>query len=376
MKLKTIVTLLVGLSLYLLVDYIKAERKYDFTVTASAPRFYPSEIVNGGFSLDDGTILYIPSGSIMKTGWGGSGAMHIVGPELKSLPIGFSVTWISYVEKKFYQGEFTLDKALIEKYFQIEYRDEGNRKEKFDEFKVGVAPGGVVVLWISGIGRQVQIGRYQAKEVALSMKDFKPNAILSLDNYNKIKIKRHLPKALQNVEHIANIPFGLWDRYLKKYLWKPNIEFSNEKSKLEGIHIDYYNGEKIIRYSKPLESFEYRQRAIPKFIRAIWEDGWGNTFGAKVTLGNLYGSVEKIYVEMEKEIFLAFKAFGESTKIDLIVSIDTIEKEGNLLAEIKVFLDNGIRKIELKKIKKSWYKKENCAADGIGCKQFNEDLKR
>lgn len=43
--------------------------------------------------------------------------------------------------------------------------------ETYDEIVIGVAPGGVVVVWLAGLERR-EIGRYQAKETFVDRNDF------------------------------------------------------------------------------------------------------------------------------------------------------------------------------------------------------------
>ncbi len=314
-------------------------KKYNFTTTACAPKLYPAEIVDGAFFLADGTTRYIPSGGVMKTGWGNFGATHIGGADLKALPVKLSLTWVSYVEKKFYRGQFELDKNLIANYFEKGYINQYNKQETYNEIKAGVAPGGIVVVWINGGGSQIEIGKFKAKGVQVSMKEFKPNAILSMEEYMKLKIEGHVPKEYQNIEFLENIPFGLWDEYRKKYTWKPKVVFVNKGESIF-MNIHYYNGEKILTNTKNSELFEYNERAVPKYINLHWEDKDKNPFGAY------------IYFDNEEEILNIFKSFfnkSETKKGKLVLKIDKYN------SHIQLFLEDENNKIEISKVRIKTY---------------------
>ncbi|MET2997087.1 DUF2931 family protein, partial [Flavobacterium columnare] len=79
-----------------------------------------------------------------------------------------NLTYVAYAEKKFYKVEAALpaDKILAE--FKKGY-DRMTHKgdivhETYDVLTVGAAPGGCIVVWLSGSNNRVEICRLQAKE--------------------------------------------------------------------------------------------------------------------------------------------------------------------------------------------------------------------
>ena len=73
-----------------------------------APKLYPVEVYRGDFYTDNDW-LSIPNGGIVEAGWGDNG-MNM--GEGSLIPDGFSITYFSYLENKFYTGKFALPKEL------------------------------------------------------------------------------------------------------------------------------------------------------------------------------------------------------------------------------------------------------------------------
>jgi len=89
--------------------------KYEWLTTSSAPELYPTNICNGSFLLEDGKSVYIPTSGINHTGWGYAGPLHSQGEDLKALPVKLSITWASFLEKKFYTGSWDMPIDKIKK---------------------------------------------------------------------------------------------------------------------------------------------------------------------------------------------------------------------------------------------------------------------
>ncbi len=329
----------------------KNDKKYDFTVAACAPNLYPAEIIDGAFSLVDGTSQYIPSGAVLKTGWGGLTPTHISGPDLKALPVRFNLTWVSYVEKKFYRGSFNLDKERIASLFEQGYEDERKNHQTFDEIKVGLAPGGVVVVWVNGGGTQIEIGRFIAKSIEVTKDYFIPDATISINQYLEENLKEDLPEQYQNSEFLDNIPLGLWDTYRKKYTWKPQVKFANDKSTVISMVIYYYNGEKIFTHAESKELVAFQKRAIPKYISIIWKDKNDNFFGSRIKFGRIYEDDDDLK-EVQNEIFNAFKTiYNKEEQAELQIKIDKYN------SHIKLYLTSEKDTVALQKAKIKTFQK-------------------
>jgi len=155
------------------IDTSIAMKKYEWTTSGQADRFYPAFLHKGNFIYEEGSSS-VPGNRRLGKGWGESGSTHISGEEFKPLPYAFSVAWISLAEKKYFKGTFELPKDTIASLFQKGFINSYGEQGTYDEFKLCVAPGGVVVVWIAGIGRTTEIGRFQATQAEITIEEIMP----------------------------------------------------------------------------------------------------------------------------------------------------------------------------------------------------------
>ncbi|MGJ8737162.1 DUF2931 family protein [Zobellia laminariae] len=298
--------------------------KYDFISSACAPNLYPAEIIQGDFYLEDGSSLYIPTGAFLKNGWGGLGQTHVSGPDRKAIPVSLDITWVSYLEKKYYTGNFALPREQIAKYFEEGFFDvKTGKRGTYHWVVAGVAPGGVVVVWLVGTNKNVEIGRYKAEETTVEKEDFMPYAELSVSEILDRRVKRFLEKNNKPAEFVDSIPYGIWDTYRIKYNWRPQFNFKTN-SEIESMIIEYYNGEEIYSSYEDFELTIDKEKAIPKYIGLQWKDSdTNNKFGCKIYLA-------------EQEIFSAYKKLGVDSNLNplrLLINVDKYHSELTLTLE-------------------------------------------
>lgn len=286
-------------------------KKYDWLPTTCAPKFYPAEIFQSYFILEDQEELNIPGDRSMYNGWGNLGPTHIVGEPLKSIPTKLNIIWMSYTENKFYEGTFDLSKEKISALFQEGYVDRLGRKKTFNKINIGVAPGGTIIIWVMGAGWSIEIDRFQAKETEVSMKEFKPYAIIDRAQYVS-SILESLPDNIKEGLKSTDNSFNPWkETYRNKYAWSPKLNFTNEGNLTE-ILAEFYNGEKFfVEHTNPILN-KFEDRALPRHMRLEWSDKNENKYGAK------------IYFD-EIEIFQAFETIYKNPKTnqaELIIEID------------------------------------------------------
>ena len=160
-----------------------------------APKLYPVEVYRGDFYTENDW-LPIPNGGIVNAGWGDNG-MNM--GEGSIIPDGFEITYFSYLENKFYTGKFALPKQRIRELFEkglIGYRTK--KYVTYDAMIVGMAPGGVLVVWMMSRDNQIEIGRYQASETELEWNIFAPTVSESRKEEHKKIIINESPGALAN----------------------------------------------------------------------------------------------------------------------------------------------------------------------------------
>lgn len=302
--------------------------KFEWLPAACAPKLYPAEIVKGDFIFEDGRSIYIPAKWLMHNGWGDAGSMHIVGDDFKPVPVQLEITWLSYTERKFYNGKFDLPQRKIRQLFEQGYTDDRGIKENFSTLNVGVAPGGTVVLWIFGSGLALEIEQFQASEIQMTMKEFMPDGVDDLDEYIKL--------VLEDVEGFEafssqNIPYEAWsETYRPRYSWTPQFVFA-EGGQHTKLLSRFYNGEHyFVEHTNPLLR-ENKTWAVPKYYRINWMDSKQNNYGAH------------IYFD-EGETFAAFRQLfdqNKATKAQLSIEIDKYN------SNISIFLMNENEKIPL-----------------------------
>ncbi|MGS0528338.1 DUF2931 family protein [Zobellia nedashkovskayae] len=307
-------------------------KKHEWKVTECAPKLYPIEIVTGKLiSTFDKVTTSIPSGSTINTGWGAFGSLWITGEKLKSVPDKLEVTWLSFAEKTFYTGKFDLPKQKIMNLFEKGTIDERGRKEPFDTFKIGLAPKGHVAIWLSGVGESVEIGYFQASKTEISMKEFHPGGVPTLEEYLTLNAESFSEELKEIVTNEVNDSVKeRYSNYREKYLWKPKLTLNNSGT-FENIYINYYNGEHLYtNATNPiLQNFELR--AVPKYISPAWSDT------------NNYKYKADIYTD-EKEVLNAFSTLSKDSRSTECLLCIEVDKYNNRL---KVYLKTDSNKIEL-----------------------------
>ena len=297
--------------------------------------------------------------------------------EAKGIPTHLDVSWLSYVEKCEYLLEdqpldsVKIAELLKDKVYTLSL-NENDTAPKIEEYNisVGLAPGGVVFVWLHNYGRVVEVGRYQAKKTkdihSITKEEasqyYKRTGDVVLDEHTienrDYAIKLGLPKEKIRMQYqqcgtpvteplvmddIFKIPYGLWDSYRKRYLWKMTLI---TKDKTKYIHSYYYQGlnleeeilfgertwgeNQIEKYKIP-EKFQYTSlipRAIPFIIFIKWygDDGklyrlWNNFNEAEVM-----DSFEKAFKGQENEVGNLIIEVND-TKTDANICLKVGERE-------------------------------------------------
>ncbi|MCT2561530.1 DUF2931 family protein [Chryseobacterium herbae] len=278
--------------------------KYEWLPTESSPLLYPMNIYQGYLFLEDGSKVYVPCSGVSHTGWGYSGSTHTQGDDMKALPVKLEVTWASFLENKFYKGSWELPVDKIKKLFKEgTVNSKTNEKESYSSVVVGLAPGGVAVVWLYGNDQQIEIGRYQAKETQVAMEDYVPgNPTITQKEY--FDMSKSVPEAYENMKN-KGIQFGIWDTYRKKYNWKTTIEIPNHT--LKNVNMEMYNGEEETLFNETLKENPFKQRAVPRLLSYVFEDKNGEQ------------NVFEVRYFDEGEIFALFKELDENKPVEIIL---------------------------------------------------------
>ena len=245
------------------------EKKYEWSADVSAPKEYPVEVYTGAA----GSYFFSQMGGFSNSGWGsGIGDTEIIAP----LPDRLDMTWLSYVDNKFYTGDWKLPTEKIQQLFDEGFHSRpGSEKESYDIIKIGLAPKGMVVVWVMGVGHQVEVTRFQAHETTIAPKLItEDEKYMFRENYSKDRLTNDfvISKDVRQQLGLYGYPAPeVYEAYREKYMWKPKIILP-EGSKITSLYIKMCNGEFEDPYDGPIDQ---KNRAIPFAFHIFWSIGSG-----------------------------------------------------------------------------------------------------
>ena len=247
------------------------QEQFNYAVTFSAPEVYPAEVHYGYLTNDKKEMVAgVPKAGSVEGGWQYDGTK--AGQGGNEIPTHLNVTYVSYVDKKFYQADVNLPKEkmlqLFRQGFEVKALKDtnGNRlwnKSTYNVLNIGAAPGGVVVVWLSGNHHRTEIGRYQAKEVFVDVNDFydNPHARTQKGFFDEL-YKIMIPEETKAKIDKEGVPYGLWDKYREKYKYRFVLQSYHEEDYIKQVFRINYNGES--EYLKAKEDVEkYKEDSVP-----------------------------------------------------------------------------------------------------------------
>ena len=323
-----------------------AQPEYEWGVAVNTPigypiRFYAGRV--GGMSIIGE--LY---SKLREPDWGN--AMGYESTSMEELPQNVDMVWLSLKEDCFYRLKTAIDYEKVAKLFKNGYKvrvPNGEvRHTTYNTIVVGIAPGGVVVLWAGrGYLKITEIGRYQADKIVLKEPE-------GLDNHQKLIFDKEYAKRLLTNNTIipedfreANknkpIPFGLWDSYRdNQYQWYPTFEIPN--GRIGDVDYQYWNGEADTFFFTDFIALEghkdvfapqelYRDiRKLPLFKEI--------RFNYKAEDGIKYGVL--VQFEWEDTLEAYKKVFGEYPE-EVKAHLDIRINRDNTYLTVRLVGDNG-----------------------------------
>lgn len=247
------------------------EKKYEWSADISAPREYPVEVYTGAVIGSSKGYFFSQMGGFRNGGWGNAGSIDLIeGP----LPNKLDITWLSYVDDKFYTGEWELPKEKIQQLFDEGFYSVTGSEAVVEPYKyinIGLAPKGMVVVWVAGNGQQVEVARFQAHETTIDLKLITEDEMYM---FRKGYAKRALtydgtisPELREDLKQYGYPSPESYEAYrIEKYNWKPKIILP-EGSKITSLDIKMCNGEMEDPCDKPIGQ---KIRAIPFNFEIYW----------------------------------------------------------------------------------------------------------
>ncbi len=278
---------------------------YKLDSDTDCPSGYPMEVYKGSIG---GTSLSGRGTTTGTKGWGHSGGG--LSSREKGLPRYIDLIWLSYAEGCFYSinqdltaTDYQKMTEIFEEGYYLEARGGVPVKQDFTHIVVGMAPGGVIVLWADGPGRKIEIGRYKGEKHVVPDEE-----IVKLDGHGRLIFQKEYQEKTMNNPKIVlpevkaahegkPIPFGLWDKYRKRYNWKPEV-VALEGGEIIRKGMDMFNGESEGSVYTKLADNPYGARAIPEAIYFGFRDTKGKGFSGYVKFNE--ESTFKAFEEMEK----------------------------------------------------------------------------
>ena len=250
------------------------QEEFPYMVTVSAPEEYTVE-VNIGYLLDKNKKLIcgMPRAGQVNNGWQYDGSKAGMGGS--AIPYHLNLTYIAFAEKKVYtvDADLPADKILeaFKKGYDKEERDGSITHETYDVLTVGAAPGGVIVVWLSGSNNRTEICRLQAKETEIQDPiEFSKTMGWSIDGKNMQTkplffdyVYQTIPDSIRTEIAKNGIPYGLWDKYRDKYKYRFVLKPYDEKDVFTHNYYLYYNGEADEVLRTELDKKEYMEKGIP-----------------------------------------------------------------------------------------------------------------
>ncbi len=187
------------------------------------------------------------------------------------------------VERKFYRGKWILPKNKIENYLEkgLDYQ---NKKVKCNKIQIGLAPKGVVVVWLLGEhGMQIEIGKYQADQIILESKDVYNSSKFMFEkgfiDKKLVDTKFIAPEIQENIRKNGYPEPTIYNLYRKKYIWEPKVILPDSCS-ISSINIKMCNGEN--ETAKDASSITIEGRSVPYLFNIVWKDKNGREFLSKI----------------------------------------------------------------------------------------------
>lgn len=300
------------------------EPKFEYEGNICSPLGYPIDVYEGGLESSSGsTSLYL---GVTTGEWGSSGGG--MSHSEKAVPKRLNVTWLSYAEDTFYTIDCDIDYDKMLRLFKEGYQssawylnDGRYQKDTYNAVVVGFAPGGIVVVWLNGIGKQVEIGRYQGKKIVIPESETR-----GLDNHERLLFdpqyrketmlsENIIPVEIQEAHKNKPIPYGLWDTYRERYSWRPVFAqraFGDSTMRVVYTYLEMFDGEFEDLLDQSLVENKFTKRAIPKYVNFAWKDRAGQVYSGTLVFD-------------EKVIFDAFNEIckdDKETQIEIVFQIN------------------------------------------------------
>ncbi|MDC8100904.1 DUF2931 family protein [Chryseobacterium rhizosphaerae] len=289
------------------------KEKFPYMVTMTAPKEYPVEVHIGVLTDDKKKLICgVPKSGVVNTRWvydgknGGQGG--------NTVPSHLNLTYVSYAEKKFWRVDADLPKEKILQLFREGFMIQGNPDDKgefpweestYDELTIGAAPGGVIVVWLSGNHHRREVCRLQAKETFVNKDEFmrRIDPKETQEQFYELSYKILVPDSTKQKIKENGIPFGIWDQYREKYKYRFVLRPYDEKDKIRRIYRINYDGESgFLMDAKAVET--YRQDGIPYNVEFSFTKYYTEVFFDDMEMLDIFKKLKAKYPDKPIDIII------------------------------------------------------------------------
>lgn len=355
-------------------DMIVKVEKFEWSPEVSADVAYPMRVIFGSFALSDGNSVRIPSGEFLQGDWRSSSSSYAVGEERKKVPEKMVLRWFSYTENKFYLGDFELPQKKLYDLFKKDYGtsfdpDGEEYKKSYYTLMVGIAPKGMITLWIQGSVGPKEIGSYQAHEVLdEDWNDFSKNP--DRKSVMKSYYNDFLPFVQKEIDD-NKVSNAYFKNRLKCYNY--TIGTNNPDFKIHDFHIYCVNGEVMEKSNAGLEFLTntVNGKGVPSMMAIFIEDRFRHKLEVRIWVDLLDGKTteenDHLQDPIEERAFNnqlmdRFKTFFENNQnVELYIKFDKEIKKSNINKPVysgKVCLKSPTNEFEIPNSKVEVYDAE------------------
>ena len=309
--------------------------KYEWVPTATAPSEFPAYTMIGFLGFQNGSTVRLPGDNVTASGWGETGAIELIEPRFKPIPVSLDAVWFSVIESKFYHATFKLPLQLVESTFAAGFRaPPGEEPTPISRVIVGYAPGGDVAVWARG-GRVVHmLGMFKAQEVNMRVSELIKNPDMSEQDFINDCLKGIITDQRLREIKSSPLPLGHWADLDRRYNWFPYLR--GEYSEIL-IWVKGANGEQdwfAQGADNAVTTSATKQLPRPDVLNASWKMKNGRQYVARIqfSLPHLTKAFDALHTQQP----------GSNIHMEMMI--------GDIEPRISILLRNGNQVVPLREI--------------------------
>ena len=300
--------------------------------------------------------------------WGGGGGEGMgKKPDMDRLPKTLRVTWYDYADDSFYQldAELPSQKWLYELMQQkaVFAGSGGNPIAgfRYDAFQVGMAPKGLVILWLMKRGGdyQLELAHYQARKMeGMTLAKYQEHYVSSTEHVvtREEWLKEEEVDKFYRPETLAKLRAG-WtptqDWYLRLRTKYPYRFAMTGNAHLDEYRVYYGNEEANFVLGYEIERENQTLKAVPKGVRLYFHDNAGQRYWMDMKFHEgAYNSGERDLTAIQKvfETMFPNRTAEDNDKPAKTEDFATMEVHVNdAMNSMSVELVKGTQRIDVKR---------------------------